>query len=126
MHDEAARAVAPIDTKKVHPVSATVPQPSHERAETPERHGTSAPPPEPEAASSAAVSAPAHRTTDLAYQVDAESKRVTVQVVDRETGSVVRSFPLFMPGQDAVIDGAQAGDEGEADAPRGAIVDAKV
>lgn len=125
MHDEAARAVAPIDTKKVHPVSATVPQPSHERAETAERHGTSAPPPEPEAASPAAVSAPAHRTTDLAYQVDAESKRVTVQVVDRETGSVVRSFPLFMPDRNAVIDGAQAGDEGEADAPRGAIVDAK-
>lgn len=126
MSEEAARAVAPIDTKKVRPVTATVPQPQHERAETPERHAASAPPSEPEESSAGVLNAPGHRTTDLAYQMDAESKRVSVQVVDRETGSVVRSFPVFMPGQEILVDGAAAGDGADSDAPRGAIVDAKV
>jgi len=123
MNEEATRAVTPIDTKKVRPVSATVPQPQHERAETPASHAK--PAPEAESLPAAAVSVAGHRTTDLAYQVDAESKRISVQVVDRETGAVVRSFPLFIPGQSAVIDGTDAGEGGESDAPRGAIVDAK-
>jgi hypothetical protein len=126
MDREATRAVAPIDTKKVRPVSATVPQPQHEGAETPERHAKPAPPPEAEVPPAAPLGAAGHRTTDLAYQMDAESKRVSVQVVDRETGSVVRSFPLFMPGQGESIDGEGGADGGESDAPRGAIVDAKV
>lgn len=126
MNEEAARAVAPIDTKKVRPVSATVPQSQHERAEMPERHAKPAPPPEAEALLPAAPSAAGHRTTDLAYQVDVESKRVSVQVVDRETGAVVRSFPLFMPGQSAVMDGEHDGGTAETDVPRGGLVDAKV
>lgn len=128
MNEDATRAVAPIDPKKVRPVSATVPQPQHERAETPEKHAKSAlpSPPEPEGASPVALGTPGHRTTDLAYQVDAESKRISVQVVDRDTGSVVRSFPLFMPGQGEHADGEVAADGGESDAPRGVIVDAKV
>jgi hypothetical protein len=107
-------------------VAAAVPEPQHARAETPEPHGASAPPPEPETSSPVALSAPGPRTTDLAYQIDAESGRVSVQVVDRATGSVVRSFPIFVPGQGAAIDGAGTAAGGEADAPRGAIVDAKV
>jgi hypothetical protein len=126
MNDEATRAVAPIDTKKVRPVSGTVPQPQHERAETQEPFAKPVPPPEAEGPPPPALSAAGHRTTDLAYQVDAESKRVSVQVVDRETGAVVRSFPLFVPGQGESIDGEGAGDDGESDAPRGTIVDAKV
>lgn len=127
MNENAARAVAPIDTKKVRPVSATVPEPQHERAETPQRQAKSGPPaPETDAAAPTLVSAAGHRTTDLAYQMDAESKRVSVQVVDRETGSVVRSFPLFVPGQAEILEGEGSVDGDESDAPRGAIVDAKV
>ncbi len=126
MNDEATRAVAPIDPKQVRPVSATVPQPQREHAETPEHHAKPPQPPEADGPPPAAASAPGHRTTDLAYQVDAESKRISVQVVDRETGSVVRSFPLFVPGQGEIIDGKGAAEGGEPDAPRGAIVDAKV
>lgn len=55
------------------------------------------------------------RSTDLSFQVDAIARRVTVNVIDRETKSVVRSFPLVMPG----------GRKPEGDPERGAVVDAK-
>ncbi len=128
MNDEPARAVTPIDGRTVHPIGATVPQPQQERSDA-KGADTGAAPPREADAPSVATSAAGPRTTDLAYQVDAESKRVSVQVVDRATGSVVRSFPLFMPGRNAIIDGRSAADAsegGDADAPRGALVDAKV
>jgi hypothetical protein len=127
MSNESTHAVAPIDGKKVQPIGATVPQPHHERPAPFENEAGAAPAADVDEAAIAG-SAAAPRTTDLAYQVDAESKRVSVHVVDRATGSVVRSFPLFMPGQAAAIDGrpgdAEAG--ADAEAPRGALVDAKV
>lgn len=128
MPEPSTRAVAPIDGRKVQPIGATVPQPHHERADTKEADASTAAADEAETPP-VAVSDAGHRTTDLAYQVDAESKRVSVQVVDRATGEVVRSFPVFVPGQAAIIDGQPNGDvseEGESDAPRGALVDAKV
>ena len=125
---QSARGVTPIEGRKVQAIGATVAQQHHERpnggaAES--RTPRAGEPDVPEVA----VFAAGHRTTDLAYQVDAESKRVSVQVVDRATGSVVRSFPMSMPGQAASTDGktaAAASAGGGEDAPRGALIDAKV
>lgn len=127
MREDATRPIAPIDAKKVQAIAATVPRPQRERSPEPEAAAAADAAPAPPEASdppSAAPMADAHRTTDLAYQVEPESKRIIVQVVDRDTGEVVRSYPLFVPGQGATIDADR--ESAEADAPRGGLVDAKV
>ena len=58
--------------------------------------------------------AAAARTTALEFQLDRETGRLVVAVVDRMNGTVVRAFPLVLPGF------------GPDDPRRGALVDAKV
>jgi hypothetical protein len=113
MSDETTRPVARIESHSVQAIHTAVPS-SHER---PRDSPPDSPPPDPDAEP---VELPSWRTTDLAYQVDAESKHISVQVVDRETGSVVRSFPLVLPGHDG------SSENPEAETPRGALIDAKV
>ena len=74
MSSESTHAVTPIDGRKVESIGATVPQPHHERSSPNEAGATARPPVEPDAPA-AAESVAGHRTTDLAYQMDAESKR---------------------------------------------------
>jgi hypothetical protein len=54
--------------------------------------------------------------TWLEFEIDHEAKRLIVQVVDRESGAVVRSFPLVLPG----LRGGAA-----EETARGVLVDAK-
>ncbi len=109
MGDTAAHAVTRIESKRV---QAALPIEHHDR-DAAKRAGTrESGLRKPVAATPAAEQV---RSTDLAFQVDAVARRVTVHVIDRETKSVVRSFPLVMPG----------GRAAEGDAERGSVVDAK-
>ena len=55
------------------------------------------------------------QATDLAFRVDSTAHLIIVQVIDRGSGAIVRSFPLILPG-------VGPADE---ETPRGALVDAK-
>jgi FlaG protein len=57
------------------------------------------------------------RPTELAFHVDPSSNRILVQVIDAASRSVIRSFPLLLPGV--------GGSELDVETPRGALVDAK-
>ena len=113
MGDTAASAVARIDTGQV--VQAA--RPSLARGDTrgDERRLSAARGAE-RVAASTPVELPEHQATDLSFQVDRQAQRILVEVIDRETKSVVRSFPLLLPGSGVPDDQAT---------PRGALVDAK-
>lgn len=62
------------------------------------------------------VASASPRATQLSFEVEAEASRVHVQVVERESQVVLRSFPMLLPGR--------MGNSAETE-PRGRIVDAK-
>ncbi len=70
----------------------------------------------PAAARAAPLAAPAPPTTELAFHVDREAGLLIVEVVDQESGTVVRSIPLVLPG---------LGGGASQEPSRGALVDAK-
>lgn len=110
MNDERAYAVARIESGKVAAAHAAV---ASKQDRSPQETS-------PRQQRAAAAPSPATETlpgpTDLSFRVDAEAGRLWVQVIDRETRAVLRSFPLVLPGADAAPASAT---------PRGALVDAK-
>lgn len=112
MRDNAVNGITRIDGPAVQALHAAV-STHHDRPRSPEE----APPARHAALPDAAPVEPAQPPTDLAFEVDAEARRLVVQVVDRDSGEVVRSFPMVMPGG-----AASASAHGPA---RGALVDAK-
>lgn len=110
MSDDGTRAIARVESHAVPASQAAVAHdhepPKHRAAHQDQRAATPR----------AVPTVPSARRTELAFEPDPASARVVVQVVDRETGSVVRSFPITLPGGEAATD---------QDPPRGALVDAK-
>ncbi len=111
MSDDGTRAIARVEGHTVHAVEAAVAH-DHEPPKNPatEDHRRA------RAREAERPVVPERQATDLSYQPDPESEHILVQIVDRDTGSVVRSFPLDLPGAETA---------GEHEPVRGGIVDAK-
>ena len=111
MSDDGTRAITRVESHTVHAVEAAVAH-DHEPPKNPaaEEHRAA------RAREHEHPAVPEQGATDLSYQSDPESEHILVQIVDRDTGSVVRSFPLDLPGTET---------GGDQEPARGGIVDAK-
>jgi hypothetical protein len=108
MSDERADAITRIEGNAAGAALRAAAAAHHDRPRQAPSEAAPAPPPP--------ATAPAPRATELAFDVDAELQQIVVRVLDRNTGEVVRAFPLQLPGTDAASDETP---------PRGALIDAK-
>jgi uncharacterized FlaG/YvyC family protein len=111
MNDDGTRAITRVESHTVHAAEAAVSH-GHQPPKNPaaEEHRAA------RAREQQRPAVPEEGATDLSYQADPESEHILVQIVDRDTGSVVRSFPIDLPGDDVASDQEPA---------RGGLVDAK-
>lgn len=111
MSDDGTRAITRVEGHTVHAAEAAVSH-DHEPPKNPAAEDHRAP----RTREQERPAVPEEGATDLSYQSDPESEHILVQIVDRDTGSVVRSFPLDLPGGEA---------SGDQEPARGGLVDAK-
>jgi len=111
MSDDGTRAITRVEGHTVHAAEAAVAH-DHDPPKNPadEAHRAA------RAREQERPAVPEQGATDLSYQPDPASEYILVQIVDRDTGSVVRSFPLDLPGPET---------SGDQEPARGALVDAK-